>query len=161
MARNIVASLILPLTSFIVFVDSPHPFSVVVTFFIGYCTVTGGRFSHPVGQIMTLISLLVCGRPISTSTRLVSFPLGIFILPLFSIVIRALSGCLVRKSCSPSGCFYPYFFIRDVSASYCCWFFHPLLLYHPLWCCCLNWRLLYHWVSCSLGCQYDPDSHKV
>ena len=131
MARNIVAALILPLTSFIVFVAAPHPLGVIVTSFIGCCMVTGGSFSHPVGQIMTLLSILVCGRPISTATRLVSIPLGIFILQLFPIEIRALSDSLVRKSFSSSGCFYPYFCTQYLTASYCHQFFHPLLLYHP------------------------------
>ena len=96
MAYNIVAALILHSLSFIVFFDAPHPFGVIVTFLIGFFMVTGGRFSHTVSQIMTLISLLVCGRPTSTTTC-VSFPLGNFNLHLLPMEILALAGCLVRK----------------------------------------------------------------
>ena len=80
MARNIVAALILPSPSFIVYGAAPHPFGVIVTFFMVYFMVTGGRFSQPVSQILTVLSILVCDRPTSTATRLVSFPLSIFIL---------------------------------------------------------------------------------
>ena len=59
---------------------------------------------------MTLISLLVCGRPISTATRLISFPLEIFILQLFPIEIWDFPVFFAQMYFSPSGCFWPYFF---------------------------------------------------
>ena len=105
MARNVVAALILPSPYFIVFVDAPHPFGFIVTFFIGYFMVTGRHFSHLVSQIMTLLSILVCGRPTSTATILFSFPLGIFILQLLPMEILALSVFLVQIYVSPSRCF--------------------------------------------------------
>ena len=82
MACIIVAALIPPMKYFKLFVASPQPLGVIVTFFIGCCMVTGGRFPHPAGLIMILLSILVCGRHISTDTILISFPLGIFILQL-------------------------------------------------------------------------------
>ena len=85
------AALILPLTSFIVFVAAPHQFGVIVIFFLGFLMVTCGQFSHPVGQIMTLLSPLVCCRRTSKATRLVSIPLEMFILRLFPLEIRAFS----------------------------------------------------------------------
>ena len=107
MARNVVAAFILHSPYFIVFVDAPHPFGFIVTFFIGYFMVPGGKISHLVSQIMTLLSILVCGRPTSTATILVSFPLGTFILQLFLMEIRAFSVFLVHIHFSPSGCFCP------------------------------------------------------
>ena len=73
-ARNIVASLILPSPSFKVFVVAPHPFGVIVTFFLGCFMVPSGWFSHPFGQILIKLSLLVRGILTSTATGLVSFP---------------------------------------------------------------------------------------
>ena len=105
MARNIVAALVLLYQSFTVFVAAPHPFGVIFTFFLGCFMVTGGQFSHPVSQIMTLLSLLVCGRPTSMDTRLVSFPLGIFIPQLLPMEIRALSVFLIQIYFSLSACF--------------------------------------------------------
>ena len=50
------------------------------------------------------------------------------------------------------------FCIQDVSTSYFHWFSHPLFLYHPRCYCHLNEKLLYHWVSCPLGYQYETVS---
>ena len=124
--------------------------------FIGYFMVTGGQFSHLVIQIKTLLSLLVCGRPTSTDTRLVSFTFSIFILKLFPIEIRALSVFLVHIYFHLLGASAHNFRIQDVSTSYCRWFFHPLILYHPLCYCHLNEKLVYHRLSCPLCCQYEP-----
>ena len=67
MSWNIMAALILASPFFIFFVAAPHPFGVIVTFFIGIFLITGGRFSQPVSQIMTLLSLLLYGRPTPTT----------------------------------------------------------------------------------------------
>ena len=102
MVLIIVSVLILPSPSFIVFVAAPHPFGVIVTFFIGCFMVTGGRFSHLASQIMKLPSLLLCGRPTSRANRLISYPLIIFIMQLSPMEIWA------------------------------CQFFCPRFIFHPL-----------------------------
>ena len=154
------AVLILTLTYFIFFVATPHPFGVIVAFFLGCFMVTGGWFSHPFDQIMILISLLVWGRTISTATILVSFPLGNFNLHLLPLKILVLAVFLSRFIFHLMGASAPNFCIQDVSTAYCNWSFHHLLLYHPLHCFHMNERVVYHWVSCTLVFQYDPGIQK-
>ena len=94
--------------------------------------VTGGYFSHPVGQIITLLSILVCEIPTSTATRLVSFPLGTFILQLLPMKIQALSVFLVQIYSRLLGASARSFCIYDVSTSYCNWFFNPSYCITPV-----------------------------
>ena len=132
-AWNIVATQILPLPASTVFVAISHPFGFIVTCFIGCFMVPGGQLSHPVGQILKVLSILVCGIPTSTTTGIVSFPLTTFFWDYSLHKYGSLSGCLVQKMFSPYGWFCPqYICIQDIFASYFCCFFRPLLLWHPL-----------------------------
>ena len=75
MTRNVVAAQVLSYPYFTAFVDVTQPFGVIFACFIGCFFVTGGWFSHKVRQGLKLLSLLVCGRPTSTTIVLVSSPL--------------------------------------------------------------------------------------
>ena len=127
-------------------------------FVVVYFMVNGGRFSHPVSKIMKLLSILVYVRPTSTATRLVLLPLFFLFCNsslgksghfqyFWSIFIFHLLGASAHNFC-----------IQDVSTSYFHWFSHPLFLYHPRCYCRLNEKILYHWVSCPLGYQYETVS---
>ena len=143
----------------LLFVAAPHQFGVIVTCFIGYFMVTAGWFSHPVGQILTILSILVCVRTTSTTTNCFCFHLEFSSgnLPdvnpgpcydAWSINVFHLLGDYSRN-----------LYIPCVHASWCHCLFHPLLLFHPPRCCHLSDRACSR-VSCPLGCQSETGIKK-